>query len=122
MTDRRRKTTDCVVRFAGCPHASYFPDSPPNVGDEVYCQRCRAYRIVAETHAEYMVKCDTPGCRTPARKFGAALLTAQRWADRHAREHPDHSLLILQGSQVVEERRGKRGQNVLPLGLYDAPF
>ena len=54
---------------------------PPAEGDEVYCARCAAYRIVVTVSAEWRVRCR--GCSL-GRAYGADEDHARVVAQRHA--------------------------------------
>jgi hypothetical protein len=87
-----------------CKHTYDFDDvTAPRKGDEHWCRRCRAVRIVEAAPPNIKVRCR--GCQY-SRKFGRARVTADVAAAKHRRKNPDHTVEIRDGAVIVQVFKG----------------
>lgn len=98
-----------------CKHRVFFNPSP-HKGDEVYCIRCGAFRIVVVAVAEWRVKCGHRRCTFSVR-FGDDEGSARRAAIRHIAKFPDHVATVYQGNRVDGQVRAQ--DQVIPGSLPD---
>jgi len=80
-----------------CGHTLTFNRAHlPHAWDELYCHRCRDMRAVEALQGEYHVKCRD--CRY-GRRCGAAKVSAETIAGKHAREKR-HTVDVRLGGKV----------------------
>lgn len=84
-----------VVEF-DCRHRREFPakGNIPQVGDAMYCLRCRRETIVRKHLEEYRVRCSD--C-TYSRPFGANRLRSEIAASKHHNKFPYHEVTLWLG-------------------------
>jgi hypothetical protein len=112
-----------LIFLLSCQHTlSFHRDnaSPAHeLGEERYCPRCVKYVTVISLTAQYNVKC--LGCHW-AYSYGAALLLAQRSADKHQRNHPTHTIQVRQGQDIIEVRPAHYREVPIPFPIDTVPF
>lgn len=117
MPKRKAKPVETrVLAVLSCHHTAQF-DPPASEGDEVWCNRCRCYRVVENNVQEWATSCQV--CHN-GKRFGADETSARRYAHNHATRHA-HRVNVLEGFKVrsiVDPHQGeltgvaKTGKNV----------
>lgn len=92
MNDAERYT----VRME-CEHTAIF-HSPPLLGDEVYCVRCRAMREIIDAPPEFRIRCRR--C-SHSKMCGNSREGAETAAAMHRKRHPHHAVRVYNGRQLI---------------------
>jgi hypothetical protein len=88
-----------------------FRIAPPKTGERVWCFRHRHYARVKDGRAEFRARCRD--CRM-SRPYGAAKLSAEMSAVRHARAKT-HTVDVLQGAKILHTiTHESNGQLAMP--------
>lgn len=93
-----------VVRvvMAPCRHIVNIEAPAPQLGDELYCRQCQAYRSVGEAPPNYRVKCLTGKCGF-SRNAGADKEHALALARKHLETRSKHKVSLLNGAHKIQE-------------------
>jgi hypothetical protein len=112
--NEQRKRTH-VVLFE-CGHTTIFDNPAPLAGEELYCVKCRGYKIVTRADSEYRIICQN--CRY-SRSFGRSPYGSALAVSRHLNRYPSHAVELWDGlklDHVFEERTAQ-----LPITDSDEP-
>lgn len=89
--------TDSITVLLECGHALEFSISPPLVGDEIWCVRCREMNVVFASEDHWRISCT--GC-SYGKAFGLDQGQARVAAVRHSRKR-GHAVKVKNGRTVV---------------------
>lgn len=107
-----------LVQF-DCKHTLNFSAPCPQLGDVLWCQRCRAERTINIAVNEYKIRCTV--CAL-SRKFGTAKLEATVAVARHRMKFPDHIVDLYNGRKKIDTVGGRNPTVTLMLPESDSPL
>lgn len=88
-----------------CLHTLEYTDPAPLMGEELWCTRCREYKQAVIAPPNYTLTCDH-GCGSKGRalrtQFGAAFVTAETHAVKHATKRAGHRVELANGVNHVQ--------------------
>jgi len=81
-----------------CNHSLGFRESPPAVGERIFCFKCNVPRAITSKMPQWRYKCIV--CHT-ARYFGGAELSAMTFASKHSITN-HHTVNVYRGTELIE--------------------